>query len=146
MTTKAASESNDLLAFVTDANSHSPLLALNSYFAPMLHLTKSLPVSASEAVFTEHWEQVPSGFRSPSGSSLLTEYFKRRPHGSPRRRHPEALLSLKGAHCQGSAVKQNLLQGREANVDISRNKRNPKTSGPVKQKNQQQLHFFPLNI
>jgi hypothetical protein len=36
--------------------------------------------------------------------------------------NPEALLSLKGAHCQGSAVQQNLLQEKELNMQLSTNK------------------------
>lgn len=40
------------------------------------------------------------------------------------RQNPEALLSLKGAHCQGSAAaQQNLLQDKELNVELSKDKR-----------------------
>jgi hypothetical protein len=38
------------------------------------------------------------------------------------RQNPEALLSLKGAHCQGSAAQQNLLQDKELNVELSKHK------------------------
>lgn len=36
--------------------------------------------------------------------------------------NPEALLSLKGAHCQGSAAQQNLLQDKELNTELSKDK------------------------
>lgn len=52
------------------------------------------------------------------------------------RQDPEALLSLKGAHCQGSAVQQKLLQEKELNKELSEIKHKPKDSGQVKQRNQ----------
>lgn len=52
------------------------------------------------------------------------------------RQNPEALLSLKGAHCQGSAVQQSLLQEKELNMALSKNKHKPENSGQVKQRSQ----------
>lgn len=49
---------------------------------------------------------------------------------------PEAVLSLKGTHCQGSAVQQKLLQEEELNMEHSKNKQKPKSSGQVKQSSQ----------
>lgn len=58
--------------------------------------------------------------------------------------NPEALLSLKGAHCQGSAAQQNLLQDKELNTELSKTKER-QSIGPRETEKSIMTYLFPLN-